>query len=659
MGLAKSRGLPGTRRTQRVVRPFLGGGWRDGRLLGCLLLDPLQLLVSLEEPPARLRFVATGQRRFLGWVEQGPGGGLSAVELDPLEVERLEVGLQLGDLGLDVFGHLPASPGLAGVLAEVAGFLLVQLREVAPDRSREDRDPRASREVAPLAGEVLGSLAVGGGPARAIFAGQVGVEFDPRRTDPVTLTPPTEGAAVLLGGEAEAAVAYSADEIDEGKALALGVVKNGGTRIAGPGRIDLDYLLGENGGHLNVNGVAGRGTKSSFLLHVVYLLLREARRQAREAPSGQETLRVVPIVLNVKNFDLFFIDRPGKKFDPARDLADWATLGVGDPSPFEDATFLAPSLKGSTNPVDSGREGVVAYSWSLADIIRDGLFRYLFADDDNFEGVVLDIESRLTREDRGQAAIRRTLADQDGTVQTFEQAVDWVDRMIDDDKDKPLKKHHVGTLREFQRRFAKVVHEGDGVLRRDGREGHPLDVRSKDTLGPKVIDIHSLALTPSLQRFVVAAIFRQLVDERTGGKATKGLKYLVVLDELNRFAPRGKSDPITRLIETVAAEMMSQGIILLGAQQQASLISTRVFENSGVKALGKSGSMEMGRDVWRFLDDSARRKATALDKTEKLLIQDGFREPMLVRIPMPPWALNPQEAAPSPVGRLLPDEFDE
>ena len=55
--------------------------------------------------------------------------------------------------------------------------------------------------------------------------------------------------------------------------------------------------------------------------------------------------------------------------------------------------------------------------------------------------------------------------------------------------------------------------------------------------------------------------------------------------------------------------MRSQGIILLGAQQQASLVSTRVFENAGVKALGRSGSMEMGRDVWRFLGDSARRKA--------------------------------------------------
>ena len=75
-------------------------------------------------------------------------------------------------------------------------------------------------------------------------------------------------------------------------------------------------------------------------------------------------------------------------------------------------------MKGSANPFDSGRDGVTPYSWSLGDIIRDGLFRYLFAEDDiaddNFEGVVLDIEARLTREERSRAEVRRSLNDQGG-----------------------------------------------------------------------------------------------------------------------------------------------------------------------------------------------------------------------------------------------------
>ena len=78
--------------------------------------------------------------------------------------------------------------------------------------------------------------------------------------------------------------------------------------------IDLDYLLGENGGHLNVNGIAGLGAKSSFLLHVNYLLLREAAEQARRFPGKPDRLQVVPIIFNVKNYDLFFIDRWSKEW---------------------------------------------------------------------------------------------------------------------------------------------------------------------------------------------------------------------------------------------------------------------------------------------------------------------------------------------------------
>jgi len=119
--------------------------------------------------------------------------------------------------------------------------------------------------------------------------------------------------------------------------------------------------------------------------------------------------------------------------------------------------------------------------------------------------------------------------------------------------------------------------------------------------------------------------------------------YLVTLHELNRFAPKGASDPITKLIETVAAEMRSQGIILLGAQQQASKVSEKVIENAALRVLGRTGTLELDTPTWRFLSASAKSKATVLPLNEKLIIQDNFREPMHVRIPFPVWAMNPRE----------------
>lgn len=44
---------------------------------------------------------------------------------------------------------------------------------------------------------------------------------------------------------------------------------------------------------------------------------------------------------------------------------------------------------------------------------------------------------------------------------------------------------------------------------------------------------------------------------------------------------------------------------------------------------------------------------------EKLLIQDSFREPMLVKVPFPPWALREAEAEPDLPAADSATEFDD
>ncbi len=127
-------------------------------------------------------------------------------------------------------------------------------------------------------------------------------------------TPPQERSPIYLASAEEARVAYGSEDIQEGRALEIGLIKNGANQIAGPGMIDLDYLLGVNGGHMNVNGSAGRGTKSSFLMLVNWLLLYRARQEADKRQSAGDRLRIVPIILNVKGFDLFYIDCLSKRY---------------------------------------------------------------------------------------------------------------------------------------------------------------------------------------------------------------------------------------------------------------------------------------------------------------------------------------------------------
>lgn len=469
------------------------------------------------------------------------------------------------------------------------------------------------------------------------------------RTEPPVLTSPRERSDVLVAGPEEAQLAYGADDIEH--SLQIGVIKNGGSLLAGPGVIDLDYLLGVNGGHMNVNGSAGRGTKSSFLLWVIWMLLQNSRQQQSVRPSDKSRLRIVPIILNVKNFDLFYLDRHNTRFDPNKHLELWHQFQIDEPKPFQKVELYAAQQPGNTLPVNTGRtESVQAYSWSLSDIINKGLFLYLFAETDtndvNFSALILDIENWLSEEKvNNDGSVERSLQVDRLDPPTFQGLLNWVkvQSSVKEDK-RQLPNHHGATWKKLYRRLSKMLYESRGVLRRDDQRGCPLDLVRQDTSDPIVIDLAALAGQADLQRFVVATIFRQLVDARTGSNAVDGLIYLIMLDELNRFAPRGAQDPITQLIETVAAEMRSQGIILFGAQQQASKVSEKVIENSAIRVLGMSGSLELSAPVWRFLSDSARRKASSLLPDEKLIIQDNFREPMHVRIPFPVWAMNPREA---------------
>ena len=463
------------------------------------------------------------------------------------------------------------------------------------------------------------------------------------RTEPVAHTPPTEESEVMLASSLEAGKGYGLDKM--GERLDIGLLRNGGTAFAGRAAIDLDFLLGKNGGHLNVNGIAGLGTKSTLLLTLNSLLLHEAARQKRDNVSG-ERLQVVPVIFNVKNFDLFFIDRWNKEFrkKEADNRKDWKDTGVPDPAPFAKPKFYAPQARNVITPVPTGGRtlDVQPYSWSLSDIIEQGLFKYLFSEDDistaNLGGLVNEVEEYLTHGTSDQPKLRTT----DAAPQTFDEMIEWFKQIRNKEIDL-FGDFGSGTKGSFLRRLKYVVMEGDGVLRRKNPKGSPLVIPSSGVESPIVIDLFGISRTQSLQRFVVAAVFHQIMHHQTA-KQVKGLKYLVTLDELNRFAPKDSSDEITAMIETVASEGRSQGVILLGAQQQASLVKPRVIENAAVRAIGRSGTLELGQEVWKFLSKSAKDAAVQLQPEEKLLYQPSFREPMLAKIPFPPFALSETDA---------------
>ena len=91
------------------------------------------------------------------------------------------------------------------------------------------------------------------------------------------------------------------------------------------------------------------------------------------------------------------------------------------------------------------------------------------------------------------------------------------------------------------------------------REQHRLDWRRAQTT---VIDIH--ALHDRAKRFVVGAILKRMFEEKETLGTAEPLVF-VVLDELNKYAPREGRGPIKEVLLDISERGRSLGIVLIGA----------------------------------------------------------------------------------------------
>jgi uncharacterized protein len=160
------------------------------------------------------------------------------------------------------------------------------------------------------------------------------------------------------------------------------VIRNGALATVGIAKIDLRRLNGDRAGHLNITGRAGTGTKSSALLVWLRSLIDFARTWDNGDPS-RTPFSVRPIIFNVKGRDLMFIDFPNRGLTADRQRV-WQAMRVV-PQPFQGAAFFAPCNSANRaqpsvlRPVEQERQ-THPYYWTIADVVRYGLWSYLFSD---------------------------------------------------------------------------------------------------------------------------------------------------------------------------------------------------------------------------------------------------------------------------------------
>lgn len=493
------------------------------------------------------------------------------------------------------------------------------------------------------------------------------------RTVPEIWVPPEPGAVVERARAEDRRWALYLDQMEHPLPLAL-------DHTGQPIYLDYDFLCGTKGGHVSISGVSGVATKTSFALHLLYMLL-ETEAGRKLLGSYAASTRV--LVFNVKGEDLLHFDRASSAYQK-RCAADpdlprqWERLGVPNPGPFHSVRFFAPLSRQASEPgssrtteVESRPQGeITAYGWSPWDFIRSGLLRFCFSDADDTRNQLSFVEQRVRVQlarwawpaqglpgaavlipppegtthnlDRLRAERRQPRDPGEGfLVRSFRDLVDFVSDRLEDDDAQWTGRTQAGTVNAFLRRLQAMVPRF-GHLVTDQVESLQLEGPSAPQENVVVVDINSLHQDG--QRFVVGALLSSVFEAKERGRRYP--LHFVVLDELNKYAPRQGSSPLKEVLVDIAARGRSLGVILIGAQQSASEVEQAVVRNAAIRVVGRLDAAEAGADEYRFLSAEVRERATRLLPGAMVLDQPLIPAPIPFRFPFPNYATRADERPP-------------
>ncbi|MER3462749.1 MAG: ATP-binding protein [Armatimonadota bacterium] len=412
------------------------------------------------------------------------------------------------------------------------------------------------------------------------------------------------------------------------------------------------HLLGPESGHLNVTGTSGLAAKTSYILFLLTSIFQRFGADASDDTS------VAAVVFNVKGTDLLYLDQASESLSDG-DMRIYEACGL-EPKPFENVVYYAPSYDDT---------GEIAHSYrSHKDLQKPIPFSY------GPEQVLEHIEVLLNQDDVDAKAdsllgfLRHGLrdglppvADSSGPVKvtTLAELVDYVEQMMVAAEGNQYKGHHARTIQKIFNRLSGLANRFPGLIASRGEGKPPLPRDKFQDRTVYVIDIAKL--DADHQDLVFAAVIADLRERMSRGGGAFGVsRLIVVVDELNKFAPSSGRETYTmRALRDIAARGRYQGLILFGAQQFRSRVDPQIVGNCSSSAYGHILMEELANPIYSPYPPAVREKMANCQQGQVMFRHPHFAQPIFVRFPRPA-VLKGEDGVkrfpptePTPLDRLL------
>jgi DNA helicase HerA-like ATPase len=422
--------------------------------------------------------------------------------------------------------------------------------------------------------------------------------------------------------------ALGIDTMEPKDRIPAGLIKmsNGTTAVA---YIDRRYVLGPESAHVNISGISGLATKTSYAIFLIQSILQTTPEEERN--------KIAVIILNVKHGDLLQIDQRREKDFTPDEMEMWEKLGLTpEPFPSDIVHYFLPRGRNGRRPnsfLEPIFYDVYAYDLKSTADKLDLLFSQIPDTYFTLESIISEIKEGIKNNEpefRNVHSWTNLLSGKPLFDPQTQSAVrEW----------RGIRASSIGVFRRHLRRMVKVGQSGIFVEARATKE----KVLSEEILKIKgghvyVVDIARLYEHEQMLVFgdLLKSVYSLKADPPEDRTEPVPDKIIFFVDELNKYAPRGpRPSPLTELVLEIAERGRSLGVILISAQQFMSAVHERVTGNCATKVIGRSGSSEILQPEYRFLDTEIKSNITRLSKGELILSHAVYRQPVKIIFPKP------------------------
>jgi hypothetical protein len=428
------------------------------------------------------------------------------------------------------------------------------------------------------------------------------------------------------------AEALGIDAMAERNRIPAGLIKmsNGASTVA---FLDQEFILGPEGAHINISGISGLATKTSYAMFMLQSILQKAER-TRDDEGKPLSEKIAVIILNVKQGDLLQIDQPGPQ--PNVDQMElWEAMGL-EPRPFCNVRYLLPRSNnpGMPNSFLEPVSGYQTYAYALQDTA------------DKLDLLLSDVMDQSGAMDALVGDIMQGIVNREAS---FRNTASW-DNLLNGE---PLVKngqtqkwgdHYPSTIGKFRRHMRRIVRTRSTGLFTNARARNEMNLAEqiREIEGGQTYVVDIARLGDEEQKLVFGDVLRtvyELKAEDPENRVTRKPipeKVIFFVDELNKYAPSGsKGSPVLQQVLDIAERGRSLGVVLFSAQQFLSAVHSRVTGNCATKILGRTGSSEISTPDYRFLDDDLKMNLTRLGKGELIVTHAVYRQPVKIIFPRP------------------------